>query len=261
MSSFDLYAHYYDVLYNDKDYQAEVCYVEELLKEFGPVEPSILELGCGTGIHAQLFAEKGYDLHGVDLGENMIARAVSRQSEMTKETSKKLDFSVGNVLNVRVNKKFGAVISLFHVISYQVSNEDLNAAFLTASEHLDADGLFIFDVWYGPAVLSSPPEVRVKRINDGIINVVRIAEPDFFPNENRVDVNYELIISEHGSSIVNRVIEKHSMRYLFHPEIKILLEQVGMELVHAEEWLTKNQPGCNTWGVCFVAKKQTIISK
>jgi predicted TPR repeat methyltransferase len=35
---------------------------------------SILELGCGTGIHAEFLAKVGYHVSGVDLSEGMLAR-------------------------------------------------------------------------------------------------------------------------------------------------------------------------------------------
>jgi ubiquinone/menaquinone biosynthesis C-methylase UbiE len=46
------YAHYYDLLYRDKDYAAEAEYVVGLIRKFHPSARSILELGSGTGIHA-----------------------------------------------------------------------------------------------------------------------------------------------------------------------------------------------------------------
>jgi len=45
------------------------------------------------------------------------------------------------------------------------------------------------------------------------------------------------------------------MRYLFRPEVELFLQNAGMTLVAAEEWMTGRQPGYDTWGVCFVAEK------
>jgi hypothetical protein len=42
------------------------------------------------------------------------------------------------------------------------------------------------------------------------------------------------------------------MRYLFKPELEIISEGVGLNLLHSEEWLTGNTPGFDTWGVCFI---------
>ena len=38
-------------------------------------------------------------------------------------------------------------------MSYQTSNDDLNATFASARANLKQGGVFIFDCWYGPALL------------------------------------------------------------------------------------------------------------
>jgi len=48
---FERYAAYYDLLYRDKDYAAEVDYVLHTLHEAAPQIKAVLELGCGTGRH------------------------------------------------------------------------------------------------------------------------------------------------------------------------------------------------------------------
>ena len=72
---FDEYARYYDLLYQDKDYQAEADYVAGLIRRFHPEARSILELGSGTGIHASLLAKKGFTVHGVERSPEMLARS------------------------------------------------------------------------------------------------------------------------------------------------------------------------------------------
>ena len=66
--------------------------------------------------------------------------------------------------------------------------------FETAFTHLVRSGLFIFDFWYGPAVLAQRPEVRVKHLEDEIIEVTRTADPTLHLNENVVDVNYSVVV-------------------------------------------------------------------
>ncbi len=115
-------------------------------------------------------------------------------------------------------------------------------------------GVFIFDVWYGPAVLTDRPVVRVKRMEDDEIKVTRLAEPVLHPNENRVDVNYHVFVRDLESGVVNELRETHVMRYFFRPEIELFAAQNGFRLLNAEEWLSGKAPGEDTWGVCFVMK-------
>ncbi|MBD2020711.1 class I SAM-dependent methyltransferase [Leptolyngbya sp. FACHB-36] len=252
MSVFGSYAHYYDLLYRDKNYGAEAQFVHELIQRHAPDAKSILELGCGTGMHAALLSERGYSLCGVDLSSKMLERANQRVQTLPEHQVAQLTFQQGDVRSVRLDRSFDVVVSLFHVISYQTINEDLQAAFATAKQHLKPGGVFLFDCWYGPAVLSDRPSVRVKRLADEILSVTRIAEPVLYPNQNWVDVNYQILIQD--SLSIETLHETHRMRYLFQPEVELLLSQAGFSYVAAGEWMTNREPGCDTWSVYFIGR-------
>jgi SAM-dependent methyltransferase len=140
------------------------------------------------------------------------------------------------------------------VISYQTTNEDLLAAFATVKAHLKPGGVFIFDCWYGPAVLSDRPTIRVKRLEDEEISVTRIAEPLMYPNDNLVDVNYQVFIKDKNTGAVEEVQETHRMRYLFKPEIDLLLGQNQCKPIECREWMSDRNPGFDTWGIYFMVK-------
>ena len=249
MTVFGDYAHYYDLLYRDKDYAGEAEYIASLLRRFRPEARSIIELGSGTGRHAVLLSRKGYVIHGVELSSEMLD-----QAQLLSACEVNLTFTHGDIRNVRLRTTFDAAVSLFHVISYQTTNADLFAAFRTAREHLSTGGIFIFDCWYGPAVLTQRPAVRIKRVADKGIEVTRIVEPELLPNCNLVDVRYHVFLRDKASNAVNELRETHRMRYLFQPEIELLLEQAGFHLAHGEEWMTGNPLGTATWGACFLAQ-------
>jgi hypothetical protein len=141
-------------------------------------------------------------------------------------------------------------------MSYQVTNEDLLAMMETARAHLKSGGIFIFDCWYGPAVLTQKPELRIKRVEDDTITAARIAEPVSYPNNNTVDVNYHVFIRNKMTNNCQELKETHRMRYLFKPELEYYLSAKGMRLERSLEWLTGKEPGFDTWGVCFVARGQ-----
>ena len=245
------YANYYDLLYRDKDYKLETDYVTDLIRTFLPSARTILELGSGTGIHACLLAEKGFKVHGIERSSEMLSqsRALAKEKNLGSEI---VDFYGGDIRELRLDKRFDIVISLFHVISYQTTNQDVTKAFKMARQHLNPGGLFIFDVWYGPAVLTEKPEVRIKRMEDEKVEVTRFAEPILHPNENLVDVNYHIFIRDRESGHVKELKEAHKMRYFFKTEIELLSYHVDFDLIHTEEWLTRADIDTTTWGVCFV---------
>ena len=103
---FDAYAAYYDLLYQDKNYQKEAQYICGLLDDNGIRSGEILELGSGTGKHAEEFAKMGFCVHGIDLSQKMIQEANHRNNNQKD----KLFFEVGDVRDFKAGKKFDAVI-------------------------------------------------------------------------------------------------------------------------------------------------------
>jgi SAM-dependent methyltransferase len=250
---FEAYAAYYDLLYRDKDYVGEASYVRSLLARHGVHTGALLELGCGTGKHAEQLARLGYSVHGIDSSEAMVERASER---IPQGLEARVRFQAGDVRTARLCAQFEAVVSLFHVASYQSTNQDLAAMFETAQIHLIPGGTFVFDFWYGPAVLTDRPAVRVKHLENETIRVTRIAEPTLRPNENVVDVLYTVLVTEKETQVVAEFRETHRMRYLFLPEVRGLLHAVGMDLVQAEEWGTSAELGCESWQAVVMARKR-----
>ena len=249
---FDAYAAYYDLLYRDKDYAAEATWVDALIRRHHPGARSVLELGCGTGGHALHMTRLGYAITGVDLSEHMVARATGRAAAANLgETAPR--FMTGDLRSFRGGQAYDVVLALFHVMSYQTGNEDLRAAMATAAAHLAPGGLLVFDCWYGPGVLADPPTTRVRRMQGEGFGVTRIAEPDHRPDENRVDVHYEVLVERAG--VVERIRECHAMRYLFTPEVDLLLAGAGMSRLAHHAWLGDAPPDASSWYACFVARR------
>ena len=253
---FDVYAEYYDLLYTDKDYFAEATYIDALIKRHAPAAKHILELGCGTGAHAEYLARMGYHVRGIDMSEGMIERAQRRLATLPGDIAKRLSFSVSEIRSARLNRTYDIAIALFHVMSYQNTNLDLMKVLQTAYNHLKINGLFLFDYWYGPSVLTELPETRVKRFENDAIHVTRIAKPEIHFNRNIVDVNYAITVKDKHSDAITELKVKHAMRYLFLPEI----EQFSGPRFIVEghyQWLKDSAPNHRSWTALTVLKKQT----
>ena len=144
----------------------------------------------------------------------------------------------GDIRIINLKKKYDAVVSLFHVVSYSITNNAVASVFNNAFRHLNKDGLFVFDFWYSPAVYSQKPEIRVKRLSSDDCYITRIAEPILYPNENRVDVNYTIIANDTSNGNYYSFEETHPMRHFSLPELDQVAELAGFERLAAEEWLT-----------------------
>jgi SAM-dependent methyltransferase len=243
---FSAYGSYYNLLYKDKDYVGEAEYIRRVLARHGVFRGELLEFGSGTGKHGRLLAGMGYRVHGVERSIDMVVQA---------EQSDGFTCQQGDICAARLDRTFAAVLSLFHVISYQTSNESLNAVFSRAAEHLDVGGVFLFDFWYSPAVYAQRPSVRVRRITDDKMEITRIAEPKLYIHENRVDVSYEIFARDLSTGVAHTFTEIHPMRHLSLPEIDLLAESHGFKRVCAEEFLTEATPSEDTWSVCVTLER------
>ncbi len=246
--NFKLYSQYYDLLYQDKDYDAETAYVVGLIESFSPASQSIVELGAGTGKHAIRLANKGFKVVGIERSADMVAIA-------QKLENPQLTFHVGDITNFKVDEQFDVATSLFHVISYLTTNKDLIQTFENVHAHLKPNGIFIFDVWHSSAIYHQVPEKRTKVLSNQDVKVIRNAHPVIYPEQNVVDVNYEINIQDLHTNEIQQINETHPMRHFSRPEIEILAYATGFELLHTEEFETKALPSTNSWGVCYVLRK------
>lgn len=244
--TFNFYTKYYDLLYKDKDYSAEVEYIISLFDRVNLRGSKILEFGSGTGIHGTKLADRGYSVTGIEKSSEMVKLAKSRQGFKCIQ---------GDIQNIRLDEVFDAVISLFHVVSYQVENYSVLEVFKSANKHLKPNGVFIFDFWYSPAVLSQKPNVRVKRMSDNTSEITRIAEPDVNFIQNCVEVNYRIIAKNLTTFEAEFVNESHLMRHFSIPELDLFAQMSGFERILCEEFLSCNVPNDETWGICVAFKK------
>ncbi len=250
MEVFRDYAYYYNAFYQNKDYEAESRQVDKLLKRYGCDIKKIINYGCGTGRHDLALSRLGYRCTGVDMSSLMIK--IARENAAAENTE--IDFQVADVRTYESNEKYDAVISLFHVMSYQNSNRDILSAFQAARNVLEVGGVFLFDVWYGPGVLSDRPTVRVKEIEDGINRLVRIARPVMHDKENIVDVCYEVFVMDKETGNTKTINETHNMRYFFRPELEFYLQQTGFELLDNVDCQTLGETGYDSWTSYFIAR-------
>jgi SAM-dependent methyltransferase len=249
MTVFGEYSGYYDLLNQDKDYREEVNYVRHLIDKYHQHGKTVLELGCGTGIHAALLQQRGLHVTGIDRSAEMlkIARGKLNGSD--------LKFLEGDVLDFRTHHRFDIAISLFHVMSYMNSTEDLRKAFDTAVSHLNSGGIFIFDCWHGPAVMEQQPISRTRRYENHELLIERTSYPEWLRDKNIVKVKFEIEVNDKKNSDKKNISELHSMRYWFYNEIEESLNHSGFELLSGEEWLSGEELDEKSWNACYIARK------
>jgi len=250
------YSDRYDLLYGDKDYAREVDMLEEVFRRHGsgPVR-TVLDLGCGTGNHAIPLANRGYKVTGVDRSSAMLEHALGKVRDNPPPGADGLaEFVKGDVRDVSLGRKFDAVLMMFAVLGYQLANEDVLAALRNVRRHLSPGGLFVCDVWYGPAVLATKPENRVKTIEAGGRKFVREASGSLDLVRQLAEVRYTIREAGEGGDR-DETREVHRMRFFFPQEMRFFLSQAGLELIglHPFGDLEKS-PDEESWNVLSISR-------
>lgn len=251
MAIFEDYAYYYNAFYRNKDYKSEARQIDSLFQRYGKDIHKIINFGCGTGKHdLELVKLGGYQCTGIDMSPLMID--IARKN--AEEEKAVISFLLADIQKFEPQEKYDAVISLFHVMSYQNTNQDIMSAFISARKALEKGGLFLFDVWYGPGVLSDLPCVRVKEVEDNERKLIRIATPVMNDKMNVVSVNYDVLVIDKETNEVQMLSEVHNMRYFFRPELELMLNETGFELVDNLDCNTLEETDFRSWTSYFIAR-------
>jgi SAM-dependent methyltransferase len=224
----DDYAGHYDRFYAGKDYAAECDLIEAVWDRHSRLPSKrLLDIGCGTGSHAIELARRSWSVTGVDRSAAMLreARAKAQQANVDVRLiqSDARRFDAGG--------PFDVATMMFAVIGYL--GDDTAAALANVRRHLAPGGLFLFDCWYGPAVLKHRPGDRVLTVGD----TSRYARGSLDTLRNVVAVHYRLVDS--GGAETREV---HTMRYFFADELRSLLDAAGFELVSLRAFPSLDRP-------------------
>lgn len=229
---------------------AEVDFVLELASRFGNRPKTVLDMGCGTGRHMEKFIKAGIKCDGFDLSPEMLVQAHQRMS------GKDITLTEGNLTSFENGKKYDLIVAMFAVMGYLTENEQMLAGLRTAFKHLNPQGIFVFDGWFGPAVLVQQPEERCHEYENKRGKVERKVVPHLDPVRQTVTMNYEVTVKRDGQ-IIQRISEEHIMRFMFIHEMAFAMEKVGLELVYYCPFMEPDK-GLTTadWNVSFVAQKK-----
>lgn len=179
---------------------------------------SALELGIGTGRIALPLSQRGVDVHGIDLSEEMLARL------RAKPGAEQIGLTVGDFATARVERTFSVVYLVFNTINNLTTQDAQVACFENVAAQLAPGGCFVIEV--------GVPDLQ--RLPYGeTIRPFHIGETHLGFDEYDI-VNQGLI--SHHYRIVGGSLEKRSVpfRYVWPSELDLMARIAGMTL--RERW-------------------------
>lgn len=244
---YDNFAYLYDELMNDFDYEAWFDYIKGIFRKYNRNPKDILEMACGTGSLSYYIGKEGYKLTCFDLSEEMLAIAYEKLKRL-----KNVKILRQNMTSFSINKKFDSVISICDSVNYILDKDDLLKTFKNVYEHLNKDGIFIFDInsFY-----------KLKEVI-GNNTFVEDREDIFYTWQNYFDEEKEIcefyltfFTSDDGENFI-RFDEKHLEKAYKTEEVVDLLKEAGFKTIEYFDAFTFNSPVKNSERINFVASKE-----
>jgi len=241
------YAKYYDFFNEGKDYSKEVEFLESVFEKYSSGVNEVLDLACGTGIHAKHLASKGYKIVGIDLSEEMINVAKGKNILG-------VEFGVGNMKNFNLDRKFDACITMFAAIGYLTKNNEIESYLKSVKRHLKPGGLLILDCWNGLGVMHDLPSSRTKSVEKDNLKIVRTSFPTLDAVNHKCEVRFDVKVFE-NENLVRKYEERHDVRFFFPQELRKYLEDAGFEVVEiCKLFELGGRVGEGDWNMSVVAR-------
>ncbi|MCW9065916.1 MAG: methyltransferase domain-containing protein [Ignavibacteriaceae bacterium] len=129
-------------IYSHRDESEAQRLVELITKNINLKSNSkILDMACGSGRHAIIFAKKRFDVTAVDLSERLLSEA----KENSDQNSVKIDFVLTDILDFETTRRFNLALNLFTSFGYFDDDEDNFRVILKAYDLLTDGGYFVID--------------------------------------------------------------------------------------------------------------------
>jgi SAM-dependent methyltransferase len=178
-----------------------------------------VEFGVGTGRIALPLAERGVEVHGIDLSEAMLARL------RAKPGADRVGLTLGDFATTTVEGPFRLAYLVFNTIGNLTTQEAQVACFRNAAGHLEPGGCFVIEMMM-PALQRLPPGETVRPFH--------VSETYWGFDE--YDVATQGLVSHHLTIRDDGTAEHVSMpfRYVWPAELDLMAELASMRL--RERW-------------------------
>ena len=142
MNAYHALAASYDRLTNDVDYAGVVEFYEEILRNEESSPETVVDLACGTGSVSALLAEKGLQVIGVDMSEEMLTQALSKVMDLERLPQ----FLCQKLQELKLPRGYDLAVCALDSLDYVTDPEDCKEAIRRVYKALNPGGIFIFDV-------------------------------------------------------------------------------------------------------------------
>lgn len=248
MSAYETLAASYDGLTYDVPYEKVLQYCKRLFVRYGAKPQSVLDLACGTGSLAVLFAEENLRVYGVDCSEQMLTEAYEKSMQMENPPY----WILQKMQNLRLAEPVDACVCCLDSINYLTKPKDVRKTFRRVYDSLTDGGVFIFDV-NSPYKLRSLDDQVFLDENEDVYCVWRSTF-----SEKRNICTYGMDIFERNGDAWERSFEQHE-EYAYTPEeLCAYLREAGFTKIESFGDRVLRAPKQDELRIYFAAKKEKL---
>ena len=178
------------------------CPDTNLVKYLEKISPNdVLDMGCGSGINSNYIHEKGIAVIGVDISTTAIGLA--------KERYPNVHFDLGDVLSLKIEKKFDLVFDkgCFHVFN---NKEEREMFAKSVRNLLSEDGVWLSIIGSAEAlhVQENPPKRTLTEIVEAIEPYLKIEKIESTYIQTNIHNISDKVLTDHGKILAYAVYSK-----------------------------------------------------
>jgi SAM-dependent methyltransferase len=218
------------VLYDfeNPDFDPEGSFYLSLARENpGP----ILELGCGTGRMTIPIAGQGYEITGLDIVPEMLARAKEKAASLA-EDNRNITWVEADARDYRLDRRFSLIFENGSVFMHMLSNADQEAFLSNTREHLAPQGRLVVSLYFPhPDRLTTDLEEKdwfAYEVGDG--RSVRVSGFESYDEIAQIKTETAVRRILRGEEIEEVRVAPLKLRYTFPQEMERLLVQCGLSV-------------------------------
>lgn len=212
----------YDEVMSEIPYDRWFEKLHACMGEYGKEAGHVCELGCGTGEMSRRFSAVGYEVTGIDLSVDMLARAMEKREE-----GQKLIYVNQDMSHFSLHKPADVVLCICDSMNYVLDHGELLDLFRSVRANLADNGIFVFDLkteYCFRTILGD----RVRFEDDERYSV--IWENVYDQEEKLNQYLLTMFFHQETSGLYERYDECHTQRAYSLGEINGLLRQSGLEV-------------------------------
>lgn len=209
-------AEIYDKIHHFKNYERDVAYVLNCVRERLPEARSLLEIASGTGNHTGGLSA-AFEVEGLELSPAMQKRARAKHPSVL--------FHRGDMIDFDLQRTYDIVCCLFRTIAMVKTRDNFDRAIDAMARHLRPGGLLLIEPFFTPDTYWTG-DIKMNLLDEPKLKIAWM-----YVSEREGDLgimkNHFLVARPSG---VEHFTEEHQMALLSREDYAAAFEAAGLDL-------------------------------